>query len=201
MEMPDRHSLDLGSRHRPYSQDGVNATATTATTNGAASAYATHMVAYPIALALALLLSPTVNASEITIGSLSPTAGNCAPFSCQGSHVYQLVYSSSAFSGLGAIDLTSVSYYVDPLGLAYGSHSLTTPDFSISLSTTSMQVGALNIRYGANIGPDNTTVFSAGFTVTNATAGQAILLPFGFSDSGFLPAKQFLYNPALGNLC
>jgi hypothetical protein len=130
------------------------------------------------------------NASEITIGS-PLSAGNCLPFSCQGSFEYQQVYSNSAFLAYGSSDLTAVTFYVDPSGLQSGSHSLTTPTFSISLSTTSKSVGALDLSFANNIGANNTTVFSGTFSVTNATPGESIPLSF---------TTPFLYDPTLGNL-
>ena len=111
------------------------------------------------ALAFASLFSSIANASDITIGL--EDNGNCIPFSCQGSHEYQQVYSNSPFLVHGFLDLTAVSFYVEGASLALGSgNSLTTPTFDISLSTTSMNVGALDLNFVNNIGADNATVFS-----------------------------------------
>jgi hypothetical protein len=89
------------------------------------------------------------------------------------------------------MDLTSVSFYVDPYALSFGSHSLTTPVFSISLSTTSKTVGGLDLNFSNNLGADNTTVFSGIISVSNVTAGQPIILSF---------VNPFPYDPASGNL-
>ncbi len=142
------------------------------------------------ALAFASLFSSIANASDITIGL--EDNGNCIPFSCQGSHEYQQVYSNSPFLVHGFLDLTAVSFYVEGASLALGSgNSLTTPTFDISLSTTSMNVGALDLNFVNNIGADNATVFSGSFSVTNATPHERIFLSF---------TNPFFYDPTLGNL-
>jgi hypothetical protein len=141
--------------------------------------------------AFASLISWSANADTITVGSATTYGGNCLPFSCQGSHEYQQIYSASAF-GLGSLNLTAISFYVDPFALTVGGGtSLTTPSFDLSLSTTSKNVGGLNLNYANNIGVDSTTVFSGTISVTNAQPGQEIRLSF---------FDAFSYNPAHGNL-
>jgi hypothetical protein len=123
------------------------------------------------------------SASVVDVGNPGDVV-NSIPF---GSTVwgteYQQVYNSSDFSG--AITITQIIFLdtTDPGGQTDGG------TFTLSLSTTSAQVGALNLsNLSANIGTANTVVYSGSLP---ALANGELVINL---------TTPYTYNPAQGNL-
>lgn len=135
----------------------------------------------------ALLVAPATASADIVIGAPADLAnGNCYPFGCDVSDwgpEYQQVYAASDFSG--PITITDLAFYntQDPGG------EPDTGTFTISLSTTSAAVDGLNLSdLAANIGPDNTQVYSGSLPALSGGVLQIDL------------STPFTYNPENGNL-
>jgi hypothetical protein len=112
--------------------------------------------------------------------------GNCFPFGCAYSGEYQQVYTSSQFSGpVTIIGLQFFNTQFDSYATAMNSGSWT-----IDLSTTSANWNTLSSNYAANIGPNETQVFSGN-----------LYQPWAFGDTLTIGlTTPFTYNPAQGNL-
>src|ERR1700676_2907068 len=92
-------------------------------------------------------------ADTVTFGSANTS--NCLPFGCAGANFiseYQQVYSSSRFGPL-PFNIAAISFF-NTLG---PTQDLTSGIYTISFSTTSAAVGALNSSLGLalNLGIDN----------------------------------------------
>ena len=138
-----------------------------------------------LALCLALVAIPAM--ADVIIGNPpDPGTGNCFPFGCSYNAEYQQVYGAGNFSG--PITITNLEFYNTQADL--GSTSLPTGTFTISLSTTQAGVNTISGNYAANLGPDNTQVFSG-----------SISQPWAFGDTLVINlTTPFTYNPANGNL-
>ena len=139
-------------------------------------------------LVLSFLLLTGVSAMAALVVGLpaDPAQGNCFPFGCAYSGEYQQGYTSSLFSG--PITVTSLQFYntqVDASAFAMNSGN-----WDISLSTTSADWNTLSSIYSANIGGNNTLVFSGDLSQ-----------PWAFGDTLTITlATPFTYDPSQGNL-
>src|SRR5271165_6186963 len=133
------------------------------------------------------LLVTTFDGS-LTVGTATPSAGNCIPFNCnvagQIANVdYQQVYTSNAFAGPTSI--SSLTFYNWLLG---GNSLVIGGTYSVYLSTTSAAVVGLNgTNLALNRGPD-WTVFGSFLAGTDTNPSITI--------NGI----PFSYNPGNGNL-
>jgi len=107
---------------------------------------------------------------------------------------YQQVYSSSEFSGLFLI--TDIEFRPDAGGGA--AFSSTLPSIQIDLSTTTAAVDGLSSTFSANVGSNDTIVFSGPLSLSSSFTGPAGG-PKNF-DIVIVLQTPFLYDPALGNL-
>jgi hypothetical protein len=143
----------------------------------------------PLLLTLSILAAPIVASAEVVVGTVND--GNADPFGFwNNTGAYQQVYSASAFSG--AIDISSLTFYLysDPRG---GNGSALQPGpYSIYLSTTAAAVKGLSSTLANNIGADETLVY-LGSPPGETTVGSQGTYTFSLST-------DFLYNPAAGNL-
>lgn len=112
--------------------------------------------------------------------------GNCYPFGCAFSGDYQQVYTSSVFSG--PMVITSLAFYNTQQD--FGGSFMNSGTWIISLSTTAADWNTVSGTASANIGSDNTQVFSGN-----------LYQPWAFGDTLLIPlTTPFSYNPADGNL-
>jgi PEP-CTERM motif len=132
-----------------------------------------------------LLLASAAHATTIVLPA-EPNGGNCLPFGCSDLQVthFQEIYSSAAFSGpimIGGIDFFRTN--------SIQAGNLNSGSFTLSLSTTSKQVGGLDAaNLGNNLGPDNALFATA--VLLGGPAGNILSFAGG----------PFYYDPALGNL-
>jgi hypothetical protein len=140
------------------------------------------------ALALAWLCVPPAFADEIIGLPASSSTGNCLPFGCPYSILpeYQQVYTAGAFSG--PITITELKFFNTEYNS--GATAINPATWAISLSTTSADWNTLSGTFAANIGPDNTTVFSG-----------SLAQPWAFGDTlTIVLSTPFVYDPGDGNL-
>jgi hypothetical protein len=138
-----------------------------------------------LALCLALFALPAM--ADIIIGNPPDGGtGNCFPFGCAYNAEYQQVYAASDFSG--PITITNLEFYNTQFD--NGATQLPTGTWTISLSTTAAGVGSLSSSFSANLGADNTEVFSGNIN-------QAWM----FGDTLHITlSTPFTYDPGSGNL-
>ncbi|HKA44300.1 MAG TPA: PEP-CTERM sorting domain-containing protein [Burkholderiales bacterium] len=108
---------------------------------------------------------------------------------------YQQIYSASAF---GASPLTISGLRFRPDASDGAAFSATIPGVTIKLSTSPLTVATLSTTYAANIGANETTVFSGALSLSSAFTGPAGG-PKAF-DIGINFVTGFTYNPNLGDL-
>jgi hypothetical protein len=110
---------------------------------------------------------------------------------------YQQVYASSQFSALtGPQLITEILFRPDAtLGQAFSS---TLPNIEIALSTTSKAPDGLSATFAANVGANNTTVYSGPLSLLSS-ATRPPGGPKAF-DIAINLTTPFLYDPAAGNL-
>lgn len=136
---------------------------------------------------LALLAATPSMASPFVVGSPAQSHyGNCFPFGCDYEAGYQQVYTHGLFTG--PITITGLEFY----NTAYdsGATGMNSGTWTISLSTTSADWNTLAGSYNANVGADNTEVFSG-----------SIDQPWAFGNTLTIPfSTSFTYDPADGNL-
>jgi hypothetical protein len=148
----------------------------------------------PVGVFLALLfLAVPSTADPIIVGLPADTGtGNGWPFggSVDGGGVYvgeyQQLYMGSAFAG--PITITGLQFY----NTTWDSSATATNSgtWTISLSTTAAGLVTLSKEYAANVGTDNTVVFSGN-----------LYQPWAFGNTLAIPfTTPFSYNPANGNL-
>jgi hypothetical protein len=138
----------------------------------------------PLQSQLAGHVTGSASSKNVAQALIAPTnfyLANSLPFGANGDGVYQQVYSSSLFSG--PIKITGLSFFIGeytvPPNVGFVSGT-----YAVSLSTTSVAVGALDPNnMGANLGDDDKTVFSG-----SLNGGMTI------------DVKPFNYNPSQGNL-
>jgi len=138
-----------------------------------------------IGAAAAFLCMPAV--ADVTVGlPADSSTGNAYPFGSFYSGQYQQVYTASAFSG--PITISDLEFFNTQSDS--GATSMTSGNWTISLSTTSADWNTLSSTYSSNIGGDNTQVFSGNLTQ-----------PWAFGDTLQISlSTPFAYNPANGNL-
>jgi hypothetical protein len=112
--------------------------------------------------------------------------GNCFPFGCAYEGEYQQVYTSSLFKKkITIVGLQFANTQVDD-----GATTMNSGNFTVSLSTTSVDWDTITVDFNSNIGPDNTQVFNGSLDQPWAF-GFALNVPF---------SKPFTYDPSAGNL-
>ncbi|HVZ16138.1 MAG TPA: PEP-CTERM sorting domain-containing protein [Terriglobales bacterium] len=137
-------------------------------------------------LCLSLLVAIPTFADVIVGQPPDPGSGNCFPFGCAYNAEYQQVYTHSDFAG--AILITGLNFYNTQFD--GGSTGLPTGNFTISLSTTSVDWNTITGNFAANLGGDNTVVFNG--SISQAwTFGNTLHIDLG---------TPFLYDPSHGNL-
>jgi hypothetical protein len=146
-----------------------------------------------------LTLVPVLLISLIAVGSASadvmvglpadPNNGNCYPFGClysQRGPEYQQIYSQTQFSG--PITITGLEFFNTQFNS--GATAMNSGTWTISLSTTGKDWNSLSGNYAANLGTNNTQVFSGNLSQ-----------PWAFGDTLHIPlATPFTYDPTKGNL-
>ena len=141
---------------------------------------------------------PCISADVIVGLPADAADGNCNPFGCgdtlsggipSGTR-YQQVYSASEFSG--TIAITGVTFFLTQLiPTDPSSGFLNGGTYTVSLSTTDKAVDGLDLfAFDANVGGDNTEIFSGALPAFVAFGGS-------FTLGG---AGTFSYDPTLGNL-
>jgi hypothetical protein len=99
---------------------------------------------------------------------------------------YQQLYASSAFSG--PVTITEIAFASK---MGFGSGQTRNLNFSLGLSSSTASLAAPSTNYGANKGPDFTTVFSGSLSFTAQGTNTFDLV---------IPITPFTYTPANGNL-
>jgi len=128
----------------------------------------------------------------VTVGAPPPGSPNCFPFggnfSGASSGRYQQLYSASAFPG--PITITALKFFDTQAPVLGGATSLPSGSWAIALSTTSATLNTLSANFAANVGSNNTPVFSGNLTQ-----------PWALGDTLTIPlSTPFTYVPANGNL-
>ena len=147
-----------------------------------------------LALAAGSLQAGTITTT--IVGTPASTAtGNCDPFGCPaffGLGTYQQVYASSAFAGLGAVDIEDIGFFQSQV-LNNGG-TLGGGTFTISLSYTTEAPGSLTIASGptANVEAGTDDVFF--------TAPLPAMTPYLSENILTFAGTPFAYDPSLGNL-
>ena len=126
-------------------------------------------------------------ATDQTIGLPADTGqGNTTPFGGGYSGRYQHVYTGRAFSGI--IIVTSLQFFNTQA--RSNATSMPSGNWTISLSTTSADWNTLSNNFSANVGGDNTLVFSGNLSQ-----------PWAFGKTLTITlSKPFAYNPRRGSL-
>lgn len=128
------------------------------------------------------------NANEDVAGN----SNNAIPFNNIPAQRYQQIYSSDQFPSVcGRILQINFRNIIGP-----DNTSVTYPDVSIQLSTTSVSPNTLSNRFSDNIGPDVITVYEGELTFTSQ---ECELTPCSF-DNSIVLQTPFIYNPRDGNL-
>lgn len=137
--------------------------------------------------ALAALLCAGPAFSDEIIGlPPDPGAGNCYPFGCAYNGEYQQVYTASAFTG--PITIKDLEFFNTQENK--GATTMNSGSWTIALSTTTADWDTLSSTYSANIGANNTTVFSG-----------TLFQPWAFGNTLHIDlTTPFTYNPGGGNL-
>ena len=136
-----------------------------------------------VLLGSALTAATSPLAAQVTVGSTS--SYNCLPFSCMGFQSYngyQQVYAATAFGS--SMNIGQVNFFMDGAwpGLFDGN------TFQLSLSTVGFGPGGFGTAIDANLGADNTLVWSG------VLSGPVPAI------TSFDLTTPFFYDPALGNL-
>jgi hypothetical protein len=155
-----------------------------------------------LGIALAGLSSPASAQNVVVPNALANVEGNFNngfPFNLTAfglsSQRYQQVYAANNFSTITSPTLiTAISFRPDgSSGTAFGS---TLPNIQINLSTTSAAVDALSTTFAANVGGNDTVVFSGPLSLSSSNIGGP---PRNF-DIVITLQTPFLYDPTAGNL-
>ena len=118
----------------------------------------------------------------LVLGSpADPGQGNFYPFGGYNGR-YQQVYTASAFSG--PITIKALKFFNTQLNS--GATAMASGTWTISLSTTSADWNTISSNFAANVGPDNTQVFSGNLSQSWAfgnTLTITLSTPFTFTPS------------------
>lgn len=131
------------------------------------------------------IIAIPVFGDSIVIGGPA-TGGNGYPFGEAYSGLFQQVYSPSQFSG--PVNITGLTFFstLDNTGAT----AMNSGTWTISLSTTSANWETLSPIFSANLGANNTQVFSGNLSQ-----------PWAFGDAlNINLSAPFTYDPSLGNL-
>jgi hypothetical protein len=140
--------------------------------------------------AVVWLAAATAGADQITIGANG--SAFCAPFGCNtgAGTRFQQVYDDQSFldaSPTNPILITQIDFFnVDP---GSPNNNLTTGDYEIRLSTTSVAVDALDTIFDNNVGGDE-QIFKT-FSLANSQSPDVL---------SFVADTAYLYDPTAGNL-
>lgn len=138
-----------------------------------------------LAAVAALLCAVPAFSNQIIGLPADPNLGNCFPFGCSYLGEYQQVYTASAFSGpitIKGLDFFNTSFHSVP------STSMNSGNWTIALSTTSKDWNTLSAAFAANIGLDNTQVFSGN-----------LFQPWAFGNTLHIDlTTPFSYTPGIG---
>jgi hypothetical protein len=137
-----------------------------------------------LGLMLGVLAFPRpATADMIVIGGTN--ANNAFPFGTTDYlGEYQQLYASSAFTG--PVTITEIAFASE-----LGSGRTRNLNFSLGLSSSTASLAAPSTNYGANKGPDFTTVFSGSLSFTAQGTNTFDLV---------IPITPFTYTPTNGNL-
>jgi len=123
--------------------------------------------------------------TNLIVGAPANSA-NCFPFGCAYSGQYQQVYASGQFSG--PISISELDFYNTFFNS--GATSMNSGNWTISLSTTSVDWNTITGNFATNLGANNTVVF-------NGNLAQA----WAFGDTlRIVLNTTFTYIPSQGNL-
>ncbi len=136
-------------------------------------------------LCLALCALPAL--ANVVVGlPADPGTGNCFPWGCAYSGLYQQVYDSGQFSG--PITITNLEFFNTQVD--FGAATMNSGTWTIWLSTTAADWNTLSGTYANNLGADNTQVFSGN-----------LFQPWAFGDTLHINlTTAFNYDPSMGNL-
>jgi hypothetical protein len=147
-----------------------------------------------------LCLALVAEADQLTIGAPGDI-GFCAPFGCNqdpgGGTRFQQVYDNQAFIDTGALALkiTQIDFFLVGDPGAPPAENLTSGNYQISFSTTSVQIDVtdpvfdLDPIFDNNVGPDD-QIFKT-FSQTNGQAPGVL---------SFVADAPFIFDPTQGNL-
>jgi hypothetical protein len=125
---------------------------------------------------------------------------NCFPFDVGTynfqSMRYQQVYAASEFAAGGPVLITRIAFRPD--GEYAGALDAVLPAIQINFSTTKAGPDSLNTTFSANVGADDTVVYSGPLHLVSLFSG-AVGGPLDF-DIQIPLATPFLYDPSAGNL-
>ena len=140
-------------------------------------------------LCFVLLTAASAVAGVIVGQPADPGTGNCYPFGCAyggNGTEYQQVYNSGQFSG--PITINNLEFYNTQFDFA--ATAMNSGTWAISLSTTSADWNTLSGNFAANIGANNTLVFTGNLDQT-----------WAFGDTLQISlTTPFTYDPSMGNL-
>ena len=139
----------------------------------------------PAVAAMVLYAAPSF--ADVVVGLPPDTlAGNVDPFGGAYSGEYQQIYTASVFPG--PITITDLEFYNTMIDLF--ATTMNSGSWTIALSTTSADWNTLSPTFAANIGADNTVVFSGD-----------LFQPWAFGDTLQIAlSTPFNYDLAAGNL-
>ena len=114
------------------------------------------------------------------------SVGNCFPFGCAYSGLYQQVYTRTQFSG--SIRITELDFFNTQFNS--GATSMNSGTWTITLSTTSFDWNTITTDFNGNLGSDNTVVFTG-----------ELSQPWAFGNTlRIILSTPFEYDPGNGNL-
>lgn len=142
---------------------------------------------------------PTTSHAQMIVvpGAQAAVEGNidqAVPFSTSSTYRFQQVYDATAFNSLNVPSfITAVAFRFN--GFPPGGTSVFLPSLQFNLSTTAVSSTTLSSTFAANLGSDDTTVFSGSLNVTS----NSVVSPKPF-DFVVTLSTPFLFNPSAGNL-
>jgi hypothetical protein len=155
-----------------------------------------HLIRGFIMAAFALNALPAQAGAVVVPNANETVDGNNTLSGCGGCR-WQQVYAASQFAGLGAITISQIAFRPDTdfVGVIA---PITDHGVRFDLSTTAAAPNALNPVFAANVGADDTIVFSGDWTRSSANvAGPGNTKAF---DIVLVLTTTFTYDPSLGNL-
>jgi hypothetical protein len=161
-----------------------------------------HLRSLLLGIALIGLFVGPVSAQNVVVpnadAAVEGNLNNGFPFNITAfglpSQRYQQVFRAGDFGAIvGPHLITAITFRPDASGSAFSS---TLPNVQINLSTTSAAVDALSTTFAANVGGNDTVVYSGALPLSSSAIGGP---PRNF-DITITLTTPFLYNPGAGNL-